>query len=87
MIFPSPLHNLIFFPNRLDKLPLPRGAIWNFIHPCLVRKPSYMKEFVYYIFIYIKINLKIALSKHGGGIIFINIYTSARNMAESSNRP
>ena len=24
MIFPSPLHNLIFFPNRLDKLYLPR---------------------------------------------------------------
>ena len=23
MIFPSPLHNLIFFPNRLDKLPPP----------------------------------------------------------------
>ena len=23
MIFPSPLHNMIFFPNRLDKLPHP----------------------------------------------------------------
>ena len=32
MIFPSPLHNLIFFPNRLVKLPGVRTR--NFIHPC-----------------------------------------------------
>ena len=35
MIFASPLHNFIFSPNRLDKLPL-RGR--NFIYPyCKVR--------------------------------------------------
>ena len=32
LIFPSPLHNLIFFPKRLNKLP-PRGGGRNFIHP------------------------------------------------------
>ena len=31
MLFPSPFQNLIFFPNRLDKI----GGIQNFIHPCL----------------------------------------------------
>ena len=39
MIFPSTLHNLTFFQDRLDKLPsgeLPGGGggIRNFIHPC-----------------------------------------------------
>ena len=32
MIFPSPLHNWIFFPNRLDKIPWGGGEIRNFIH-------------------------------------------------------
>ena len=32
MLFPSPLHNLIFYTSRLDKLP---PGIRNFIHPCL----------------------------------------------------
>ena len=35
MIIPSPLHNLIFFPNRLDKLYPGPGGISNYIHPCL----------------------------------------------------
>ena len=32
MKFPSPLHNLIFFPKRLDTFP--EGGVWilNFIH-------------------------------------------------------
>ena len=35
MIFPSPFHTLIFFSNRLDKLPLPlEGGIRNLIQPC-----------------------------------------------------
>ena len=35
MIFPFPLHNLIFFPNRLPPPPNPKGGIRNFIQPCL----------------------------------------------------
>ena len=38
MIFPSPVHNLLFFPNRLIKLPL----IWNFIYPWL--KVNYIED-------------------------------------------
>ena len=33
MIIISPLHSLIFFPNRLDQLS--SGRKRNFIHPCL----------------------------------------------------
>ena len=32
LIFPSPLHNLIIFPNRLDKL---RPGLRNFIQPLI----------------------------------------------------
>ena len=34
-IFPSPLYNLIFIPNRLHKPPPPVEEIKNFIHPWL----------------------------------------------------
>ena len=82
MKFPSSFHNLIFFPNRFDKLPLPHPTVYN-----LTRDDEYFQRGSFKAFdTRIFINLIMQFVSAAGVYILLNTMVVEEGMAAGEQK-